>query len=804
MIKNYFTIAIRNLMKHKGTSFINIFGLAVGMCCCLLIMLFVKDELSYDRHHADAGNIYRVVKDFVNDDGSRLPDATTPPALAPAMQAEIPGIASVTRVFPGWGNKFAMKYGNKVFLEERLFRVDSSFFEVFTIPFLKGDQRTALDKPTSIVLTQSTAEKYFGNEDPMGKTIHSANLGDLMVTGVVADVPDNSHFHFDFLISIRKFRNNPDLDWGWYNFYTYIKLNDDRDIASIEPLIQALYRKNSENGTNVFYTQPLEKIHLGSNLKWELEANSDKLYVYVFALIALFVILIACINYINLTTARSSLRAKEIGVRKVSGAVKSLLINQFLLESMLTALVSLVLAIGLATILLPVVNQLTQKNLVLFAPSHWGVWISAVGAALLIGLLAGLYPALYLSAFKPVAVLKGWKAQTNRLFNLRKALVVFQFTISIAMIAGTLIVMRQLNFVQRAKLGLDKEQVMIIQGVGALQGSTNYEAFRNELSEMPAVKKLSGADGVVGGQNWANSMRAKGSQSSHLVNFLSVGFDFIDVMGMEIKEGRNFSREFPADTISNGDPGKLERQSGSIILNETAVKQLGVTAPVIGKQIVWAEDEDTTYNLNIIGVVKDFHFTSFKSEIKPFAFVMEPPREGLFLAKLQGDDIQATIAAIEKKWNKYSPDRPFQYSFLDETYQQLYKSETRFKKVFLYITTLAIIIACLGLFGLAAFVTEQRTKEIGIRKVLGASVQGLVTLLSRDFIKLVLIAIILAIPATWYFMNKWLQDFAYRVDLGWWVFLLSGLIGLFIALFTVSFQAVKAAILNPVKSLRAE
>jgi len=804
MIRNYFKIAFRNLMRHKGTSFINIFGLAVGMTCCLLIMLFVKDELSYDRFNKDAGNIYRIVKDFVNDDGTRLPDATTPPALAPAIQKEIPGIDHVTRVFPGWSNKFSMKYGNKIFLEERLFRVDSSFFDVFTFPFVKGDARTALEKINSIVLTESAAKKYFGDDDPVGKVIQSGNLGDMMVTAVLKDVPGNSHFHFDFLISNRKFAGNIDGDWGFYNFYTYIKLKEGTEITSVVPKIQAIYEKNQDDGTNVFYAQALTGIHLGSQLKWELEPNSDKLYIYVFSLIALFVILIACINYVNLTTARSSLRAKEIGVRKVSGAFKALLVRQFLIESILMSLFALFLAFIFAVLLLPVINQLTQKHLVLIAAANMNLLLASLGTALVIGLLAGLYPAIYLSSFKPVLVLKGLKSSGTRVFNLRKTLVVFQFMISVAMIAGTLIVIRQINYVQQAKLGLDKEQVMIIQGAGALPSRASYEGFRSDILEIPGVKKLAGADGIIGGQNWTNTMRVKGSQNGQLVNFLSVGNDFLDVMGIELKEGRSFSSQFPADTTSEGIRGTLERESGSIILNEMAVKQLGVPAPAIGQKIVWAEDEDTTYNLTVVGVVRDFHFTSLRNEIKPFAFVRDPGRESIFTVKLQGGDMNNTIASIEKKWNQFSPDRPFQYSFLDETFGRLYMSEVRFKKVFIYITTIAMIIACLGLFGLAAFVIEQRTKEIGIRKVLGASVHGLISLLSKDFLKLVAIAILLAVPATWYFMRQWLQDFAYRTDVSWWIFLVAGIIAILIALITVSVHAIKAAVNNPVKSLRTE
>ena len=803
MIKNYFKIALRNLLKHKSVSFINVFGLAIGMACCLLIMIYVKDELSFDRYHNDADRIHRVVKDFVNEDGTKLPDATTPPALAVFMQQEIPEVEHITRVFPGWGRKYLFQYADKRFLEEKVYRVDSSFFDVFTFPFVKGDAKTAFKDVNNVLLTETSAKKYFGNDDPMGKIIRT-DVGELMVAGVLKDVSSNSHFHFDFLISVRKIGGNIDANWFFYNFYTYFKLKPNTSIASVEPKIRALYKTNVPDAGADYYTQPLTSIHLNSNLKWELEPNSDKTHIYIFSIIALFVILIACINYINLTTARSSLRAKEIGLRKVTGAFKSQLIKQFLFESVITAVIALIIAVALAFLAIPLINQLTNKQLLFFIPENTGLLLTAFGITVFIGLAAGIYPALYLSSFKPMLVLKGLKIPRHGVLSLRKTLVVFQFTISAAMITGTLIVLDQMNYIQNRKLGINKEQVMMIEGAGSIGSSTTYNAFKNELSQLPSVKKLAGTDGVIGGQNWTNSLRAKGSENSQLVNFLSVGHDYLDVMGIELKEGRGFSARFSADTLQEGVLGTTERQSGSIILNETAVKHLGLTGPVIGKQIVWSEVEDTTYNLNVIGVVKDFHFTSLRNEIKPFAFVAEPGREGILAVKLSTNDIQNSIRQIEKIWNKFSLERPFQYSFLDETFAQLYQSEERFKKIFLSITALAIIIACLGLFGLAAFVTEQRVKEIGIRKVLGASVYGITTLLSKDFLKLVLIAVVIASPVVWFVMNKWLRDFSYRIHIGWWVFVIAGIIALLIALITVSFQAIKAAIANPAKSLRTE
>jgi putative ABC transport system permease protein len=802
MFRNYFKIAIRNLWKNKGLSFINIFGLASGMACSLLIFLFVTDELSYDRFNAGSDRIYRVVKDFVNDDGSRLPDATTPPAIAPAIQKEIPGIEHVTRVFPGWGANFLFTYKDKHIYEQKLYRVDSSFFDVFTFPFAQGNAKNAFKDLNSVVITQTTAKKYFGSEDPMGKVLHEDRLGDLMVTGVVKDVPQDSHFHFDFLISTRKLAGNIDENWGFYNFYTYIKLQPNVDIKTIEPKIQAIYKRNNDEGKNIFYTQPLTGIHLDSNLKWELEPNSERLYVYVFSAIALLILLIASINYINLVTARSSIRAKEIGIRKVSGAYNSSLVKQFLLESVVTCLLAAVAAIVLAQLLLPVVNGITQKHLTLFAPGNY-VTVFFLLAALFIGVLAGLVPALYLSSFRPIIVLKGGKTNEKGVFNLRKALVVIQFTISISLIAGACIIYQQVNYIQAAKLGLNKDQVLIIRDFSALSRPAG-NAFQNALLQIPGVKNAATADGVVGGQNWTNSMSLKGSTNSQLINFLSVGYDYLNVLGIQIKEGRGFSPDFPADTITNASNGQLEEDIGSIILNEKAVKDLGVPSPAVGQRILWGNDGDTNYYVKLIGVAKDFHFASFRSEIKPFAFVVIPRRSDYLTIKLSTQNLSATMQQIENKWKAFAPDRPIQYSFLDETFAQLYKAETNFQKVFIVLVILSIVIACLGLFGLAAFTAEQRTKEIGIRKVLGASVSGIAAMLSKDFLKLVIISIVIASPLAYWAMNKWLQDYAYRIQINWWIFLIAGILAILIAIITISFQAIKAAIANPVKSLRTE
>jgi putative ABC transport system permease protein len=803
MLKNNLRIALRNLWKNKSLTFINIFGLAAGMACSLLIFLFVRDELSYDRFNAGSDQIYRVVKDFVNDDGSRLPDATTPAALAPAIQRAIPEVEHVTRVFPGWGDKFMMTYGDRQFVEDRLFRADSSFFDVFSIPFLQGKPASAFTQLNSILLTESMAKKYFGNADPMGKVIHSDVLGEMMVSGVLRDIPANAHFHFDFLISVRKFSGSVDDRWGWYNFYTYIKLKPHTQIATVDPKIQALYKKNNPEGKNLFYSQPLDAIHLDSDLKWEIEPNSNRLYTYVFTIIGVFVILIGCINYVNLATAKSAMRAKEIGVRKVSGAFKGSLIKQFLTESVLTVFCAFLFALLLAQLLLAPVNELTQKQLSMSSLASPGMLLIILATIVMIGLAAGIYPAWYLSSFKPALVLKGISASERNIFHLRKILVVSQFTISVGLIIGTLIVIQQIHFIQRAKLGLNKDQVMIVSDAERLSRG-DRESILNNLKAIPGVRDAATANGLIGGLNWTTEMKLKGSKNGQLVNFLGISHRFLNVLGIQIKEGRNFSILFPSDSLSLGIPGTRERFAGGVILNEKAVHDLGIPDPVIGQMVSWTENRDTTWYLKVVGVAHDFHFASFKSEIKPFAFVIGNYWQNNYTVKLSSTDIKGTIGSIEKLWKKYAPDRPFQYSFLDETFAGLYKSEERFNTVFLYITILAIVIACMGLFGLTAFMVDRRTKEIGIRKVVGASVSNIVALLSKDFVALVLTAFVLACPVAWFCMNRWLQNFVYRIHINAWVFVAAGGMAICIALATISFQAIKAAMANPVRSLRSE
>jgi putative ABC transport system permease protein len=626
----------------------------------------------------------------------------------------------------------------------------------------------------------------------------------MMVSGVIKDVPANAHFHFSYLVSFRKQPGNPNIDNNWqgYNDYTYVKTRPGTNATSFVKKIQDLYNRNVEKKISEFYVQPLKDIHLTSNLKWELEPNGDKQYVYIFTLIGIFIILIAAINYINLATAKASIRAKEIGVRKVIGAQRKSLIDQFLVESVITCLIATFIAIILAQLLLPVVNQLTNKHLSILADPM--LILYAIAGTMVLGVIAGFFPALYLSSFKPIAVLKGFKLNESGALILRKVLVVVQFTISIVLIIGALVISQQMNYITSAKIGMETDQVVTLNNVAFLSPS-DKRAFQNELAPLPGIKSIATSNGIPVGGFSTTRVNAKGSVNEQQINFINVGYNFLDVLNIEMKEGRGFSNQFLADTLTNGIPGgPLEQTIGSIVLNETAIRDLGIASPAAGKQILWSTDKDTSYYLSIVGVAKDFHFSSLRNPIKPFGFMVSPRADNTFIVKLSGNNITATIAQMENKWKAFNVDRAFEYTFLDETFAALYQSETRFQNVFVSLVILGIFIACLGLLGLATFAAQQRVKEIGIRKVLGASVASVVTLLSKDFLKLVLISFVFALPIGWYLMYKWLQDFAYRIDIKWYIFLIAAVIAVVIAFVTISFQTIKAALTNPVKNLRTE
>ncbi|QHT69981.1 ABC transporter permease [Rhodocytophaga rosea] len=789
MLLNYLTTLFRHLNRQRLFSFINISGLAISLVCFTVILLFVNHELRYDRFHHQPELIYRVVKDFVNNDGSSVPDATTPPALAPALEKDMPQIAYATRFFPNRERIFLLEYGEKRFYELNLIRVDSNFFNVFDFPFVEGNKQQAFNGVHSIVLTQSAAKKYFGDENPIGKTIriNVDNGTDFQVSAILEDVPQTSHFTFDFLIP---FQNVSDFKTNWqrYSFYTYVRLKPQADAAAFQAQLQPLFKKYQPESLNQFYTQAITDIHLRSELKWELGANGDITYVHILSTIAVLVIFIAGINYVNLVTAQAAKRAKEVGIRKVVGASKLVLVKQFMAESVFTISIAFGLSLLGTGLFLPFTEKIFGTQLSLFEANQQLIWPILIVVVISIGLIAGLYPALYLSAFEPIKVLKGSFFGSSQGIGLRKTLVVFQFVISTTLITGSIVIFEQVAYIQQKKVGFAQENILLLPNI---RGAGDPQAMLNEFKTIPGIAGVARADGIIGSQNEVNGISDNQQQVHISLNFFRTDQAFLPTMGIELVEGRNFSRAFATDTTA-------------IILNETAVKQLGLAPPYVGQQIRWDDTQDQTQALTIVGIVKDFHFTSFHQTIKPFGFIWEEGNGSTFYLKTHGKNLPQTLSSVEQIWQKHMPNKPFEYVFQDEKLARLHALEFRFYYLFSNLTTLAIIISCLGLFGLTTFLAEAKTKEMGIRKVLGASVGNITLLLSKDFFKLIVLAFAIALPISWYMMHQWLENFAYRVTIGIEVFLIAGMITLLIAFLTVSFRAIKAALMNPVKSLRSE
>ena len=810
MIRNYLKIAIRNLWKNKTFSFINIAGLAIGLTCFLLIALYVLDELCFDKYNANADRTYRINSD-IRFGGADLHMPVTSDMMGQLLKKDYPQVEQYTRLYTFNGDKL-IKKGNDYINEEHVGHADSTFFDVFTLPAIEGDTRTALNEPNTVVITESMAKKYFSSTQALGKNLEVKDEKNPLykVTAVIRDIPENSHFHFDFLFSMK----NVDYNWGQltsHNFYTYIRLKKGTDYKAFEknfdqyidkyvlPEAKQFMNINSmeefkKAGNSLVYTlMPLTQIHLHSNRQFELSPGGNIQYVYIFSAVALFILIIACINFMNLTTARSANRAREVGIRKVLGTEKRQLVKQFLFESTTMVIVALLIAIPAVWLVLPLFNDMAAKKMTtgsLFTPYILPLLIAL---PFVVGLMAGSYPAFFLSAFRPIEVLKGKLKLGAKSGMLRSVLVVFQFWASIILIIGTVVVYRQLHYIQTKNLGFNKDQVLIVNGVGAL--NNNMVPFKNDVLQLPGVSSgtLSGYLPV------SNSYRSDNTWSTEAVMTTKNGFDmqnwqidydYIKTMGMQIIKGRNFSREFGSD-------------SNAIIINETTAKIIGYSDP-IGKQLFKSVDQQGHIGaFSIIGVVKNFNFETLHHDVGPLAFLLGTGG-GLASFKVGTGNINQTIAQIQSKWKSMAPGLPFSYRFLNESFDEMYRNEQRVGKIALVFSVLAIFIACLGLFGLATFIAEQRTKEIGIRKVLGASVQGIVQMLSKDFMKLVAISFVIAAPMAWYFMHKWLQDFAYRITISWWIFVAAGLAALLIALVTVSFQAIRAAITNPVKSLRTE
>ncbi|HEY8659103.1 MAG TPA: ABC transporter permease [Hanamia sp.] len=811
MLKNHFKIAWRNLMKYKFISFINLFGLAVGITCCLLITTYILNELSYDRYNKNADNTYRITRSFNNEEGIvSLNLSTISPPFGYYLPTDFPEIKKMTRLLSN--GTTPLKYKDKLINEPQVFFADENLFDVFTVDVLKGDPKTALKDPFSVMLTEEVAKKYFGNEDPMNKVLRANNQFDVKVTGIYKGFPANSHMHPGVLVSFNTLKDsavygevNLRNNWGNNSFFTYLLLPEHYDVKKMITQFPAFIDRHMDrryyNGKlpSKFTTlgmQKLTDIHLYSHTDNEAEPNGDINRVYIFSAIALFILLIACINYMNLSTARSALRAKEIGIRKVIGARRKELIFQFLSESVLIAWIATLLAfIGLYSAL-PWLNKLSGEQLSLIILNNRKVLMLVLVTPFVIGILSGIYPALFMSSFQPSKTLKGLFKAGNSSISLRKILVVAQFTISIILIITTIIVLQQLRYIQQASLGYDKEHLIAIPYNNSINAS--YESFKNELLQNPGIKDVGRSSRIPTGRlldNMGASVLAGDSMRPVMtdIKYVAVDYGFIPTYGIKVIAGRNFSPAYGRDT-------------SNFILNEAAIKAIGWKSPgeAIGKDFKYGP-----FKGQVIGIMRDFHFESLHQKITPIVLLnpTTTPTQSFFNAfsvKIAGNNIPSSLAAVEKTWKKYIPEIPYQYNFLDEKFAQLYESEERQGTIFTVFAGIAIFIASLGLLGLSAFAITQRVKEIGVRKVLGANVSSIVKLLSKDFLKLVLIAAIIAFPVAWYTMTRWLEDFAYRIHIHWWVFVLSAILALIVALITVGFQAIKAALSNPVKSLRSE
>lgn len=808
MIKNFFKIALRNLLKYKAYSFINIAGLAIGIACCLLILLFVNDELSYDKFHKNSENIYRVTLDsrIGNND---FKGAVSPAPMSEALVKDFPQVKASARMrnfgFP------VFRYEDKVYSEEKVFWCDSTIFDVLTFEFVKGDPKTALNKPNSLVLTEKMAKKYFGDEDPMGKSINSDNRVDNIVTGVVKEYPENSHFHFDFLGTLAGSQRGDDQIWLSNNYYTYFVLRDGVDPKKFEDQINKKFleyigpqilqitglsvEEHFKQGLRYHYKlQHITDIHLNSHLENEIEPNSNISYVYIFSLIALGILFIAVINFMNLSTARSSGRAKEVGIRKTLGSTFKQLIKQFLSESIIMSFIAVVLSIGIVYALLPFFNEIAQKHLALNLFSNPILIPGLILLSIVIGVLAGSYPAFFLASFKPVAVLSGKIKRGTKGSFLRSGLVIFQFSVSIILIVGTIIIYNQLQYIQNKNLGFNKDQVLIVHktdDIGARVGN-----FIDEIKSNPNVINASNSSNVMGltFNNTAFRMADQPDQSPILIWNVRADVNFADTYQIKMAEGRYFDENRVTD-------------STGFVVNEAAVRTLGIKGNPVGQEIFrYGGNNGSGEVSKIIGVVKDFNFESLHNEIRPL--VLGLWRAGGFgryvSVRIAPENIQSTIDFIEKKWLSFAGQQAFEYTFFDEDFARIYINEQRTGKLFTSFAVLAILIACLGLLGLAAYTAEQRTKEIGIRKTLGASVISILILLSKEFTKWIIVANLIAWPIAYYVMEKWLQDFYYRTEIGVWIFAASGIAALLIAIITVSSQAVKAALTNPVDSLKYE
>lgn len=803
MLRHFFQIAWRQLMKRKFYSFINITGLAIGMACCLVITVYVLNELSYDRYHTKKDRIYRVTQAFRNWQAGQKVAPPSPrdyqvwgcAPVGPALQADFPQIEKEVQFMSPIS--LLLQRGDKRFQQDNLLCMDSSAFDVFSWKMLKGDPKTALVDPNSIVLTKTIAQKFFGNENPVGQAIRVDNSDNFMVTGVMEDVPPNSQFTFNGLISMstaRKWRDEIFHWWGYVDFYTYILLKENTNIRSLESQASAFVaRRDPDDKGYAISFEKMTDAYLHSVAARQPGPSGSLLNVYLFSCIGVFIMLIACINFMNLSTARSLERAKEVGVRKVLGVKPVNLMRQFLFESILLSLFAAIIAVILAQTGVSLIGQLSGKEL---SNTHFLTPLSVILIAafsIVVGLFAGIYPAWFLSGFKPLAVLKGKFNPSRNGLSMRKALVVFQFTLSIALIAGTTIVYTQLKYIDRHEVGFQKDQMVILNFEGDEKVTKQIETVKRAIADQPGVVSVASSRAVPGEflPNAGTQIQAPdGNMVPNSPLIYEIDFDFIPTYHIPLVAGRNYSREYTTDSAQ------------SMVINEAAARMFGYRNPAdaVGKKFDQWGRKGT-----VIGVVKDFNFRSLHQAVEPLTLRYGYPWSlNRLSVAIKGENVPATIASLKKTWDKVAPQRPFLYHFLDESFGKQYEADRHFGQLFTLFSLLAIGIACLGLFGLSTFMAQQRIKEIGIRKVLGSSVTGIVVLLSKDFIKLIFLAAVIAIPLCWWAMNQWLQGFAYRITLGPVVFLEAALIALAVAVVTIGWQSVRAARANPVRSLRNE
>ncbi|MFZ5973208.1 MAG: ABC transporter permease [Bacteroidota bacterium] len=803
MLENFFKVALRNILKYKFFSAINILGMTIGLTACLMIILYVVDELSFDTFHTKADRIYQVgLHGKIG--GQDISVANTCPPMAAALVADVPEVEAATRI-AGWFGQPSIKYEDKSFAEENVYFADSNFFDFFSFRLLEGDPRTALTEPNTLVMTPTMATKYFGNEPALGKLLTvGADNRTYKVTGIVEEAPSNSHFQYNVLVSAESSEGMRAGIWLNNFMYTYFLLRENTSVDVMNARFEAMVEKyigpeierfmgttlkqmKEQGGAYGYYATPLLSLHFDTRSQGPLEPAGNIMYVYFFGGIGLFILVIACINFMNLSTARSAGRAKEVGLRKTLGSLRGQMVYQFLAESTIYSLAAVVLSVAACYFLLPYFNTLAGKQLTMQAFTSPLFMGGLLGLVLFVGLVAGSYPAFYLTSFSAVEVLKGKVRAGMKSKGVRSFLVVFQFALSIFLIIFTAVVYQQIRFMQEKNLGIDKNNILVLRSTGRL--GNNREAFRNALTQQPGIEKVSYTNNTFPGVNNTTVFKEAGSEQDHIMGVYSADYDHMDVMKFELKEGRYFSRDFPSDSLA-------------IIMNEAAIREFNFTDP-LNSEVLYNGSNGTEFQkYKIIGVMKDFNFESFRDKVRPLAIVLSNDARNLMI-RYEGSPSQL-IDNVSKLWKEMANNEPFEYEFLDQSFDRLFRSEQRMGTVFSVFSGLAIFVACLGLFALSAFTSEQRTKEIGIRKALGASSFGLTLLLSKEFTKLVLIAFVPAAAAGWYVSNNWLQEFSYRVDISPLILVGSGIAAIVIAWLTVSFQSVKAARSNPVESLRYE